>query len=226
MLATQEPYQLKDFSLFNKLPVHQLLDVEAVAFEKSYKKNDFVFMAEDKSNYLFLVKSGRVKTGMYSQDGKEILKGILGSGEIFGEMALIEEERSNQFAQTIDDGTTIYVIPIEKLQSIMQNNPSMGFKITQLLAKRVKKAEKRIESLIFKNARSRIVDFIKDMANERGRKVGFETMVANHLTHMDIANLTATSRQTVTTVLNDLRYHNLIYFDRKRILIRDMDKLK
>jgi CRP-like cAMP-binding protein len=51
-------------------------------------------------------------------------------------------------------------------------------------------------------------------------------MVKNQLTHQDIANLTGTSRQTVTTVLNDLRDRNIINFDRRKILIRDMDKLK
>jgi CRP-like cAMP-binding protein len=85
--------------------------------------------------------------------------------------------------------------------------------------------ERRIESLVFKDARTRIVDFIRDMAEERGQKVGFETMIKNHLTHKDIASLTGTSRQTVTTVLNELREENIINFDRRRILIRDMDKL-
>jgi len=70
------------------------------------------------------------------------------------------------------------------------------------------------------------VEFIREMAEERGQKVGFETMVKNRLTHQDMANLTGTSRQTVTTILNELRDKNLINFDRRKILIRDMDKLR
>ena len=63
------------------------------------------------------------------------------------------------------------------------------------------------------------------MALEKGKKVGYEIMFKNYLTHKDIASLTGTSRQTVTTVLNDLKDKNLINFDRRRFLIRDMDKL-
>jgi len=79
---------------------------------------------------------------------------------------------------------------------------------------------------VFKDARTRVVEFIKEMGEERGKKVGFETLIKNYLTHQDIANLTGTSRQTVTTIMNKLRDQNLINFDRRRILIRDMDKLK
>lgn len=90
---------------------------------------------------------------------------------------------------------------------------------------RLRKMERRIESLVFKDARSRIVEFLKEMAEEKGQKVGFETMIKNHFTHKDIASLTGTSRQTVTTIMNELREENVITFDRRRILIRDMEKL-
>jgi CRP-like cAMP-binding protein len=69
------------------------------------------------------------------------------------------------------------------------------------------------------------VEFLRDWAYEKGKKVGFETMMKNYLTHKDIASLTGTSRQTVTTILNELKDKNIINFDRRRILVRDMEKL-
>jgi len=70
------------------------------------------------------------------------------------------------------------------------------------------------------------VDFLKELAEENGEQVGTEIMVKHHLTHQDIANLTASSRQTVTTVLNELRSKNLIYFERKKFLIRSLEELE
>jgi len=93
------------------------------------------------------------------------------------------------------------------------------------IGKRLKRAESRLESLIFKDARSRIIDFLKDSVERRGRQVGFEMMFKHSLTQQDIANLTGTSRQTVTSVLNELKKDNLIYFTRKSILVRDVAKL-
>ncbi|MFT5763438.1 MAG: CRP/FNR family cyclic AMP-dependent transcriptional regulator, partial [Saprospiraceae bacterium] len=83
----------------------------------------------------------------------------------------------------------------------------------------------RLESLIFKDARTRIIEFLKDSAEKRGRRVGYEMLLKHSLTQQDIANLTGTSRQTVTSVLNELRKSDLIYFNRRSILIRDMAKL-
>jgi len=85
--------------------------------------------------------------------------------------------------------------------------------------------ETRLENLVFKDSRSRIIDFLLELSDKRGERVGYETVVRKFLTHQEIANLTATSRQTVTTVLNDLRSKGLIKFDRRRLLIRDKDKL-
>ena len=86
-------------------------------------------------------------------------------------------------------------------------------------------AESKLESLIFKDARTRIIEFIKDSVSKSGRRIGYEMLLKHSLTHQDIANITCTSRQTVTLVLNELRKSDLIYFNRGKILIRDMAKL-
>ena len=78
---------------------------------------------------------------------------------------------------------------------------------------------------MFKDARERIIDFLKDSAKKQGKRVGFETLIRHCYTQQDIANITGTSRQTVTSVMNDLKKSNLIYFNRRSILIRDMAKL-
>ena len=85
--------------------------------------------------------------------------------------------------------------------------------------------EKRLESLVFKDSRSRIIEYLVDLNNEKGQRVGYEWVVRNFITHQEIANLTATSRQTVTTVLNELKTKNILTFNRKRLLIRDLDLL-
>lgn len=191
-----------------------------------YKKDQFIYLEEDTSKFVFLIASGRVKIGNYSSDGKEIIKGILSQGEIFGEMALTGETRRNDFAQALEDNTSICPLTIHDMHELMAENKALNFKIIKLIGLRLKKMERRIESLLFKDARTRIIEFLRDSAEEKGKKVGYETLIKNNLTHKDIANLTGTSRQTVTTVLNELKEKNIINFDRRRILIRDMALLK
>ncbi|MEQ8550968.1 MAG: Crp/Fnr family transcriptional regulator [Cyclobacteriaceae bacterium] len=191
-----------------------------------YKRDDFIYFPEESSKNIYMIADGRIKIGSFLKDGKEIIKSILGKGEIFGELALAGEDKRSDFAQAMDDNTRVCPMTIADLQDLMIENQVLSLKIFKILGFRLRKMERRIEALVFKDARTRIVDFIRDMAEERGQKVGFETMIKNHLTHKDIASLTGTSRQTVTTVLNELREENIINFDRRRILIRDMDKLK
>ncbi|MDA0195330.1 MAG: Crp/Fnr family transcriptional regulator [Bacteroidetes bacterium] len=190
-----------------------------------FKKDQFIYFPDEPSNHVFLIANGRVKIGSYSNNGKEVIKAILGEGELFGELALTGEGVRSDFALSLDNDTRICQMNIEDMQEMMKGSQPLSLKIFKLMGLRIKKIERRLESLVFKDARSRVVEFLYELAQERGQKVGFETMVKNHFTHKDIASLTGTSRQTVTTILNELKEKNLINFDRRRILIRDMDKL-
>jgi CRP/FNR family cyclic AMP-dependent transcriptional regulator len=110
------------------------------------------------------------------------------------------------------------------LKSLIRGDKELSFRLLKLMGLRLMRTEKKLESVVFKDARNRIIDFLRDAA-WKGKIVGFETMISAKLTHKDSAALTGTSRQTATTILNELKDKNLIYFDRKKILIRDMDKL-
>jgi len=190
-----------------------------------FKKNEYIYFEDEPSKFIYLIASGRVKIGSYKDDGTEIIKAILGTGEIFGELALAGEEKRQDYTQALDDNTSVCPMSIHDMQELMANNQSLNLKIIKLIGIRIKKLERRIDSLIFKDAKTRIIEFLREMAIEKGQKVGFEVMFKNYLTHQDIASLTGTSRQTVTTVLNELKEKNLINFDRRRFLIRDLDKL-
>jgi CRP-like cAMP-binding protein len=172
-----------------------------------------------------MISEGRVRIGHYLDDGKEVIKSILTKGEIFGELALAGEDHRSDFAQAMDDKTLVCPLSIEELKNLMYENKELSFKLLKLVGLRLMKLERKLELLVFRDARTRIIEFLKDAAAWKGKKVGFETMIPTKLTHKDIAALTGTSRQTVTTILNELKEKNLIHFDRKQILIRDLEKL-
>ncbi|MEQ8360483.1 MAG: Crp/Fnr family transcriptional regulator [Cytophagales bacterium] len=216
---------LENVNLFNVFCPKKSGESEAYK-PKSYKKNEFIYFPNDASDTIYFIHQGKVKIGSYSEDGKEILKAVLTPGELFGEMALIGEEKRNDFAQAIENDTQLCPLSLSEMESILLDSKELSIKLTKIIGLRLRKIERRLESLVFKDARTRIVDFIKEMGEERGQKVGFETLIRNPLTHQDMANLTGTSRQTVTTVLNELKEKNVINFDRRRILVRDMALLK
>ncbi len=192
---------------------------------KTYKKGEYIYLPEEFSDRIFFLTEGRVKIGTYSDDGKEITKAILGHGEVFGELALIGEDKRRDFAYAMEDAV-ICVLGVEEMRALMRDRSELNIFLMKIMGSRMLDLEHRLESLVFKDSRSRIVEYLYDLASKKGQRVGYEMLVRKFLTHQEIANLTATSRQTVNTVLNELRNKNILTFNRRRLLVRDMDKLK
>ena len=189
------------------------------------KKDEYVYLPEEESDKIYFISDGRIKIGSYADNGKEITKAILGKGEVFGELAMIGESKRRDYAIAVED-TSICVINSADMKGLIKDHSSLSLFFMKMMGSKVIEMENRLESLVFKDSRSRIVEYIVELVRKRGQRVGYEWVVRNFITHQEIANLTATSRQTVTTVLNELRNDEIITFNRKRILIRDLDKLK
>lgn len=192
--------------------------------QKKFKKGEYIYIPNDLSDRLYLLSEGRVKVGAYGEGGKEITKAVLSAGEIFGELSLIGEEKRRDFVYTME-ATTVCIITVSEMKNLMKEYTGLQLFMMKIMGNRVVEMEQRLESLVFRDSRTRIIEYLLNLAKKKGQRVGYEIVVRNFLTHQDIANLTATSRQTVTTVLNQLRSKNIITFNRKRLLIRDIEEL-
>jgi len=217
-------WYFESVNLYNILCPHKVKKMGDKHEFLQYKRDQYVYMPDDSATHIYMIVNGRVKVGHYLDNGDEVVSAILSTGELFGELALAGEEKRKDFAQTIET-TTICPLTLGELRELMYQDKELSFKILKLIGLRIMKLERKLELLVFKDARTRIVEFLKDAAAWKGKKVGDETLIPTQLTHKDIAWLTGTSRQTVTTILNDMKEKNLINFDRKRILIRDLEKL-
>jgi CRP/FNR family transcriptional regulator, cyclic AMP receptor protein len=225
MTNTSALWYFESVNLYNILCPHKVKKMGDKHEFIRYKKDQFIYMPDQAASHIYLIVDGRVKIGHYLEDGKEVVSSILTVGEIFGELALAGEDKRRDFSQAMSE-TVICPLTTDELRELMYDNKELSFKILKLIGLRLMKLERKLELLVFKDARTRIIEFLKDTAAWKGKKVGFETMIPTKLTHKDIAALTGTSRQTVTTVLNELKDQNLINFDRKKILIRDLTQLK
>ena len=192
---------------------------------KKFKKGEYIYLPEESADKIYFLTSGQIKVGSYGESGKEITKAILRDGEVFGEMALVSKDKRRDFAYAMQD-SIVCMLTVNEMKSLMRDRNGLTLFIMKILGSRVLDMENRLESLVFKDSRSRIIEYLIELNDKRGQRVGYEWVVRNFITHQEIANLTATSRQSVTTVLNELRNRNLITFNRKRLLIRDLDKLK
>ncbi|MFZ6008788.1 MAG: Crp/Fnr family transcriptional regulator, partial [Bacteroidota bacterium] len=192
----------------------------------TFNKGDYIYTDSETANEIYFVAEGRVKIFQPEPENREIVKAILSTGEIFGELALADEKTRTDVAQAMDNHTIVCKLSLEGIKKLMLDNKELSFSILKLVGFRLNKLERKIELLVFKDVRTRVVEFLKDAAEWKGKKVGTETLIITPLTHKEIGKLLGLSRQSVTGMLNELKKENLIYFDRRRILIRDITKLK
>ncbi|MGI9541654.1 MAG: Crp/Fnr family transcriptional regulator [Cyclobacteriaceae bacterium] len=190
-------------------------------------KGQIIYLPEDVEDTIYFLKKGKVKISKSAPNGRELIIYLLHPGEIFGELALADPGKRDEKAEVMDDAI-ICGISVTDLEPILAKNPKLNLRITKLIGLRLKKIEHRLECLYFKSGNQRIKDFIIELADNYGRAIGlgFETEVKLHLTHSDIAKLTATSRQAVSTVLSKLEKENTISYNRRRILIKDAEALR
>lgn len=213
-------WYFEDVNLFNVMCPHKLHDFGTEGHFRDYKKGETIYFTDDPATTMYLIANGKVRILNYSEAGDEVVKAILGRGEIFGELALLGEEKRTEIAEAMDNNTMVCPVKIDQVHDLMKENKEFSFKIYRWIGYRMRKMERRIDNLVFKDVRSRLMDFIKELAVEKGRKNG-ESIIAEHFyTHKNIANLIGTSRQTVTTTLNELRDEGLIDFDRKKIVVK------
>ncbi|HOY16933.1 MAG TPA: Crp/Fnr family transcriptional regulator [Haliscomenobacter sp.] len=216
---------IERFALFSCLSPEEKLVLANQMEHREKSRYSFVYETGEGSEVLYLLAEGAIKIGATSHDGKEVIKALIHPLAMFGELGLVGEVRRQEFAQVMKEEVVLFAVKVEDFRRLMRQNFELCNRVMLYLGSRLSLAEQKMESLIFKDARTRIVDFIKDSVSDRGQRVGYEMLLRHSLTHQDIANITCTSRQTVTLVLNELRKSDLIYFNRGKILVRDLARL-
>lgn len=218
-------WYLENFNLFSNLDKEKMMELSHLVNDQEIKKNEPIYFASDPSNSIFFLKTGRVKITKYLSDGSEKIIAIINPGEIFGEMAYMDEEQRTDYAVTIEP-SLICTINKNDLTSFIKKNPDLNLRLTKILGLKLKRFSERIEDLIFKDAEQRIASFLLRYTKKNGKQIGTQLFVKPFLKHQNIAELTACSRQTVNYFLSDLRNKGIIDFDRNKLTINNANELE
>lgn len=211
--------------LFKNLPEATLEHLAEIARPMTTARYQFVYLPDERADGIFILVAGHLKVGYFAPDGQEVIKELLNPGAMFGESVIFGEPLRPDYSQARHLETVCLEIPKADFLQVMADNFPFVTAFLDFMNRRMNRIETRLNSLILQDARQRIVHFLLESAGLDGRKIGYETLVQHHLTQQDIANLTGTSRQTVTSVLGELRKSNQIHFNRTSFLIRDLEKL-
>ncbi len=211
-----------ELTLFNFLCPHKYKKHKEKHAFLNYSKGDFIYLEEDKANKIYLISSGKVKVGYVTEDGDEIIMAILSTGEIFGEKAIFDQDKRNEFAQVIENKTSICLVTQEVMVDLLRNNNDFNVGIYKFIGFRFKKLNRRIQLLLFKDTKTRLKEFIKELAEDYGyiNQISGDTIINHPYSQKEISVLIGTSRPTLNVLLNDLKFDNYIDFDRKSIVLK------
>ena len=181
--------------------------------------NQVILLENDWGGSVYFILQGWVKIRTYNLDGKEVTLNILGKGEIFGEMAALDEVPRSTDAITLAP-TTIGSIPAQDFVTLIETEPQAGIRLSQLMGRRLRQVNRRLR-LRESDSVSRVADILLFLAEGQG-KAGDRGLEIPNLPHRELSSLSGLARETVTRVLTKLEKKGLI--EREGDILRIPDK--
>jgi len=191
---------------------------------KFYPKNSNIYHQQQYSDYIYIVKSGRVRLSIYSRDGEEKCLTIADCGCLFGEVSGLDGHPNYANATAIID-SYLYLIPKERFQKELERNHDLCLKIIKVLARKMRMLSSQIEGLSFDDAYYRVVNALVYLTEQYGLSTKNGCKIELRFTHQEMANLTGLCRVTVTNVFRSLSKENIIDKENGFVIVKDIDKL-
>jgi CRP/FNR family transcriptional regulator, cyclic AMP receptor protein len=216
MAATVSTAMLKAVPLFSSVPEEQLRMLASVVTRRSTPRSSTVMSSGDATDSLYIVLSGRLKVMMSDAEGKEVILSILGSGEFFGEMGLIDDSPRSASVVAIE-ACELLCIAKRDFKNCLAENFEMSMAVMRGLVRRLREADRKIGSLALLDVYGRVARLLLDMSEN----VDGEKVVTKRLPKQDIAKMIGASREMVSRVMKDLQMGGYIEVRGTNIVLRD-----
>ncbi|WP_374335768.1 Crp/Fnr family transcriptional regulator [Methyloversatilis sp.] len=202
--------------MFSGLPDSCLEPVAKVANMRRVPRGSIVVRAGDKTDFVYLVLSGSLKVLVSDEEGREVILSMLGPGELFGEMGVLDDNPRSATVVTVVPSDLI-VIAKSDFKRVLQENFEVSMFIMRNLVARLRTADRKIESLALMDVYGRVARLLLEMADD----VNGEKVVNRKISKQDIAKMIGASREMVSRVMKDLHVQGLIEETGGKILLRE-----
>jgi CRP-like cAMP-binding protein len=214
----EERELLHTVPIFSELSETDIDSLARLCTRRQYPKDTVVFFENEEGDTFFMILEGRVKVTILGDDGREVILSVLGRGDFFGEMALLDNEPRSATTIAVED-TELLSLSRPDFQSVLSVNQSITAGLIRVLSTRLRRANHQISTLALLDVYGRVARVILDMAREEGRRLKDGRIAFRRPTHQEIANRIGTTRETVTRMLKDLQRQGLIHADGKEFVV-------
>jgi CRP-like cAMP-binding protein len=218
-------WYLRDHKLFKTLSFAQIKQLCIITGFKKAQKGDVIYFSSSDLPRVFLLKKGNIKIVSVDEEGNETIKDIIQKGDLFGELELDSDNNSNEYAKALTDEIIICSFLLSDFENLLLQHPSLALSYTKFVGLKMRRIKNNYSNLISKDAKTRLITFLKEWAEKEGKRIGNKVVIENYLTQNDMAQVICTSRQTTTQLLNEFENNGLLIYNRKEIIIEDITKL-
>jgi CRP-like cAMP-binding protein len=213
------------FRMISALSPAQRNHLEKLTRMLEVKRGTRIYLPGDPSDQVFLLKSGVVKISMVTPDNRDVILALLHSGDIFGELAVVDDAPRDHIAEAFDD-CVICAMSRDTIVRVIHETPEIGFQITKLIGLRLRTFKSRIEELLCKSAHARVAHALLELAERHGVPDTDGVLISLRLSQGDLGRLVGLSRETVNAILQEWREQDLLEMDRRTVRLRDPDRLR
>lgn len=213
---TSKVAYLSDTDIFRDLSSQELEELDRLTAMSTCRRGKVFYSPTETGEVLFILKRGRVNLYRINADGKKLVTATIGPGTVFGEMSLVGQGMHDTFAEAAED-CTLCVMSRSDIEHLLLSKPRVALRFMELMARRLRDVEVRMETVAFKSVPTRLATFLLELAND-GRVIG--------VSHQDLADMVGTYRETVTRILNEFRSAGYIDLGRLNVTILKPDALR
>jgi CRP/FNR family transcriptional regulator, cyclic AMP receptor protein len=201
---------------FQGLPAESIQRATAHMVARHHPEEQVILLENDWGNSVYFILSGWLKIRTFNLEGKELTLNILGAGEMFGEMACLDQVPRSTDVITLTE-SYICSLPAKDFMDFLEAEPLAGIRLARLLAKRLRQVNRRLR-LREADSTARVADILMFLAEGQGTATlaGIEIPA---LPHRELSSLSGLARETVTRVLGKLERKNLIHRDPDKLAI-------
>jgi CRP/FNR family transcriptional regulator len=210
--------------VFETLAPDDLQRVAEVAVPRSFARNVVVFREGDASDTCYVVRNGHARAVRKHLDGRTIALAHFGPGDIFGELAMFDDERRSATVETLDDVEAIAVLGSD-MRHLLSRHPDIAVKLVIALGRRLRDANERLARQSFQTVQSRVAVVLEGLVRQAQSEGARGEHVLVTVTQADIAQLAGSSRESASRFLAVLERAGVITQGRGRITVHDLEAL-
>jgi CRP/FNR family cyclic AMP-dependent transcriptional regulator len=218
-------WYLRKIPMFEGVPPARLQELTTQVELREIPRRQVIYLPGDPGEQVYFINGGRVKCSKVTRDGKELTLAYRGAGQLFGELAVIDDSPREEMAEAMKNAI-ITELPCEIFRDLLKSDAALSFRFACIIGERRKQLETKLEHLVFRDVQAKLAALLLELIEEYGLETEQGVQIGLKITHQEMANLIGSTRETISLTLAQFKKRALISMNGRTVVITDQEGLR